>query len=304
MDEKDCRILQCLWQEKNLTRAADRLYITQPALTYRLRRLEQEFGAAVMFRNGKGIGFTPEGEYLVHYAQKMLSELQQTKDKIANMSHEVQGNLRVGVSSYFGLHNLPKILRGYHADFPKVHINVTTGWSEEIYELLIHDDIHVGVVRGDFHWPEAKYLLSEERICIISKSEIHLDDLPSLPQISYKAPVLANNLASYAHSSLAQMIDDWWYERFHVPPHISMQVDSFETCKEMVKNVFGYAIVPSNFVHRRDGLKHIDLVRKDGVMVKRGTWMFYREAALQYTMVDKFIDFMKNFSNEAADSEW
>ncbi|MFB5191285.1 LysR family transcriptional regulator [Alicyclobacillus fastidiosus] len=293
MDEKDYLILQCLSEEQNLTRVAERLYITQPALTYRLRRMEREFDAPVIARQGKGIGLTPEGEYLVRYARKMTADLKNVKDEIANMQGGVHGHIRIGVSSYFGLHNLPSILQRFSAQYPKAHFNVTTGWSEEIYELLINDDIHVGVVRGDFPWFDQKHLLNEERICVISRSPIHLGELPRLPRISYKPPILSNRLVSYAHSSLAQAIDRWWYERFHEPPTITMQVDSFETCKEMVKHVCGYAIIPSDFIHDGDGLYKEDLVHKNGEPILRATWMYYRESTLKYALLDKFIADMK-----------
>ncbi|SDN24347.1 DNA-binding transcriptional regulator, LysR family [Paenibacillus sp. yr247] len=299
MNEKDCLMLQYISEEQNLTKAAERLYITQPALTYRLQQIEKEFGVPIFTKSSKGVKLTPEGEYLVAYAKKNLIDLRNTKDYLVNMRGEVKGNLRIGVFSYFGLHNLPPLLRNFINTYPNVQINVNTGWSDEIFELLVLEDIHVAIVRGEFQWFDEKYLINEGNICIISQEEIAIDSLPSLSRINYKVPKqIGKSSGSYvqSHSSLSRTIEDWWYERFKEPPIITMQVDTYETCKEMVKNGLGYAIIPSIFVRPDDGLHVINLVRNNGESIKRNTWMLYRETSLQYTMVNRFVSYIKNLS--------
>ncbi|NRF93347.1 LysR family transcriptional regulator [Paenibacillus frigoriresistens] len=299
MNEKDCLMLQIISEEQNLTKAAERLYVTQPALTYRLHQIEKEFGVPIFTKSAKGVKLTPEGEYLVTYANKNLIDLRNTKDYIVNMRNEVKGNLRIGVFSYFGLHNLPPILRNFINAYPKVQLNVNTGWSDEIFELLLLEDIHVAIVRGEFQWFDEKYLINEGNISIISQEKIDVDMLPELPRINYKVPKLTSKSStSYvqSHSSLSRTIEDWWYERYSEPPFITMQVDTYETCKEMVKNGLGYAIIPSIFVRPEDELHLINLVRKNGEPIIRNTWMLYRETSLQYTMVDHFVSYIKQIT--------
>ncbi|MGE6613218.1 MULTISPECIES: LysR family transcriptional regulator [unclassified Peribacillus] len=291
MNEKDCMMLQYILEEQNITKAAERLYITQPALTYRLRQIEKEFGVPVIMKSGKGIKLTQEGEYLVSYSQKVLLDLRKTKDYVVNMKNEVEGHLRIGVSSYYGLYKLPPILKCFISTYPKVQINVDTGWSSEIYELLLHEDIHVGIVKGDYQWYDQKYLINEESICIISQEEITLDSLPKIPRINFK---ISKQAGSYRYSSLSQTIDYWWYERFNESPLITMQVDSYETCKEMVKNGLGYAIIPSSFLNPSDELYRIDMIRKNGQAIKRNTWMLYKETSLQFTIVERFVNYIKS----------
>ncbi|MBP8278617.1 MAG: LysR family transcriptional regulator, partial [Propionivibrio sp.] len=72
MGDKDWRILKTIAEERNLTKAAARLYISQPALTYRLKNMEEEFGAQVVSRVPTGVELTPQGEYLLAYAAEML----------------------------------------------------------------------------------------------------------------------------------------------------------------------------------------------------------------------------------------
>ncbi|WP_249860456.1 LysR family transcriptional regulator [Paenibacillus konkukensis] len=291
MNEKDCIMLQYVAEEQSLTKAAERLYITQPALTYRLHQMEKEFGVPIIVKNAKGTRLTPEGEYLAQYSKKMLDELGRMKEYIANMRNEVKGNLRIGVASYFGLYKLPPLLKQFRDMYSEVQMNVTCGLSTEIIELLIREEIQVGVVRGEYPWFEGKHLLHDEHICLVSQKELAMEELPSLPQICYKQPRFY--AGSYAPLPFGETVSAWWHERFHEPPLVTMQVDSYETCKEMVKHGLGYTIIPGIFVSPEDRLHKVELFRKNGQPMKRHTWMLYKEHSLQLATVDRFVSFMK-----------
>ena len=80
LDDKDWRILRMIAEEKNITKAAARLFISQPALTYRLKNIEEEFGAQVVTRVPSGVVFTPQGDLLLSYVSEMLLKYDSTKD--------------------------------------------------------------------------------------------------------------------------------------------------------------------------------------------------------------------------------
>ncbi|MFD0693155.1 LysR family transcriptional regulator [Paenibacillus sp. GCM10027628] len=292
MNEKDCMMLLYLAEEQSLTKAAERLYITQPALTYRLQQMEKEYGVPIIVKTAKGTRLTPEGNYLVAFAKKTLIDLNKMKDYITNMRNEVKGTLRLGVSSYFGLYKLPPLLKKFKEYCPDVQINVTSALSPEILDLLHQEEIHVGVIRGEYPWFGSKHLLHDEHIYIISKEEIVLERLPELPHIHYKEPKI--KAASSTNSPLSETIQSWWHERFSSPPTITMRVDTYETCKEMVKQGLGYSIVPGVFVSPQDRLHTLELVRKNGEYIKRNTWMLYREPSLELAIVNRFVHFMKS----------
>ena len=101
MEDKDWFIIKTLYEEKNITKAAERLFITQPALTYRLQVIEQELGAKIVNRGKKGIEFTKEGEYVFRYAEKMIYEFQKLKETLQNMDNKIQGTFRLAVTASF-----------------------------------------------------------------------------------------------------------------------------------------------------------------------------------------------------------
>jgi DNA-binding transcriptional LysR family regulator len=282
MDDRDWLILKVLYQKKNITRTAQSLYISQPSLTKRIQQMEKEFNITIVHRGTKGVHFTPQGEYLAKCADEMLNRLRQMKEAALNMDEEVVGTLRLGVSNYITMHKLPRLLKFFHERFPKVDFKVTTGWSRDVFQLVYNQDVHIGIVRGDYHWPESKLLLFEENICVTSKEKIELQDLPHLPRIEYETDTL-----------LKTMIDNWWSGTFSQPPLIGMEVDKGDTCKEMVMNGLGYGILPSVLVEKHPDLYRINIKDEKGNPLVRKTWMFYHEKSLEMKLVKEFVQFVE-----------
>lgn len=286
MDEKDWIAIRVLYEEKNISRAAERLYISQPALTYRLKNLEKEFGTRLFFKIKSGIEFTSEGIHLADYAEEMVKKLQKTKDYMLNMQNEVRGTLRLGVSSNFAQYKLPKILKKFSTQYPHVQFNVNTGWSTDIMHLLDSSSVQLGILRGNYEWYGMKTLLHKERLCLISKKEVDLDDLPELPFINYKTD-----------GSLKNLINGWWHDRFSEPPMVTMENDRQETCKEMVKHDLGVSILPEICLQPSDNLHTYGLSYKNGEPVLRNTWLMYNQDSLKLSTVKNFIDFLNKKSN-------
>lgn len=293
MNEKDCLLLLYLQKEQNITKAAEHLFMTQPALTYRIRQLEKEFQVEILSKNGKNIRLTPAGEHLVEYAKRILSDLRKTKEFLLNLENELIGSLKIGVNSHFGLYNLPSILKDYIKMFPKVELNVDTGFSTEMMDLLVDGQIDVAIVRGDYNWSDGKYLLSEENVCIIANEPIDVKKLPQMPMINRKEPKVLLKYKTSPYNPFEQSVEYWWNQRFIEPPIVTMKVDSYETCKEMVKKGLGYAIIPSVFLKQTDDLYNAPLIFKNGQEMKRRTWMYYREESMSLATVAEFVRYMK-----------
>lgn len=289
MDEQDWIILKVLYEKKNITKTAESLYISQPSLTKKIQQIEKEYQVEIVKRGTKGVHFTPEGEYLAQCGDEMLNRLQQIKDTVANMSEEVSGTLRIGVSNYITRHKLPALLKLFREQFPKVNYKVKTGWSRDAFHLVYNGDVHIGMVRGDYQWSDSKLLLFEENLCVVSVEKMELQDLPYLPRIEYETDAL-----------LKTMIDHWWSGEFAQPPLIGMEVDKADTCKEMVLNGLGYGILPSVLVQEHPNLHRLILNDKNGEPIVRRTWMMYREKSLETKVVKEFVEFVKKLDFTSA----
>lgn len=284
MDDKDWLILKTISEEKNVTKAAERLYMSQPALSYRLKNLETEFGTKIVLRNTTGIVFTHQGEHLLNYALSMLTQLSLTKERVQSMKNKVQGTLRIGTSAIFAHYELPPILKGFLERYPNVDISLKTGLSSKINKMLQKEECAVAILRGDYFWPEEKHLLQQEPICLVSSHPLSFSDLPNHPQISYGTD-----------SSLRVMLDDWWREMFSCPPKITMEVDSMDTCRQMVRHGLGWAFLPLVGLKEHDSLYTQELYWRDATPMLRRTWMLYRNSSLELSAVQAFTDYLKEY---------
>lgn len=292
MDYRDWEILKVLYSQKNLTKAARLLYITQPALTNRLKHMQEELGVKIVTRESRGIHFTPQGEYLVHCADEALAHYQKIKQHVRNMSHnednKIAGTLKLGVSRFFANYELPNILKLFKRKFPHVEFKVITGWSKDVSQFIHNKDVHVAFVRGNYSYRGLKkHLLFEETISIASKEEINIADLPHLPRIDYQGDFL-----------LKSLIDNWWAENYTEPPFISIEVDQVDTCKEMVISGLGFGILSSRMLTDIKDLYKIDLTDQKGNPILRRTWMYYHKESLEWNVVRAFVNFIEDFNWE------
>ncbi|MBP2633049.1 MAG: transcriptional regulator, LysR family [Firmicutes bacterium] len=282
MEDRDWLIIQALNSEKNITKAAQLLYMSQPALTSRLQHIEREFGVQIVHRSTKGIQITPEGEFLVKASSEMVERLSHIKNEVRNLSRIDSGTLEIGASNYFTMYTLPYVLKLFKKNYPNADFNMTTDWTKNIFSLIYNKKTHVGFVSVDYGGCKNMELLYAEPVCIASTQPFTFDELPDLPRIEYQSDYL-----------LKSQIDKWWRENFLKPPTINMHVDKLATCKEMVKNGLGYAILPSRIVDNIPNIHKLNLKDASGNYIIRKTWMIYNNDTLELPIVKLFVNFVK-----------
>ena len=282
MDDRDYEILLELYKTKNITKAADNLYVSQPSLTYRIKQIEKKIGHPVLLRGTKGIEFTNEGELLVNYIKEQQKSYAEFISSLQKWGKEIGGTLKIGVSGIYARYALPSILADFHKQYPKIEINVITGWSSEISKLVLNEQVHIGIVRGDYNPTGHRILLRRDQLYIVSKDKIALADLPSLSAISYDTDI-----------SLKLIIDQWWKSKFQKPKKTSMHTDRIDTCYEMVLSGLGYAILPEICLENKE-LHFMPVLDPKNEPIYRDTWLVYSDHGQKLKQVSMFIKHMLN----------
>lgn len=283
MNFKDLEVIKILDDERNITSAATKLYISQPSLSYKINTLEQELGVPLLIRSKKGIRFTAQGSHLVDYAKKTLNGFNKMKDYLRSIDNEDEGVIRLGVSQNLARYDLPELLSSFTDDFQKVQFKIVTSWSQSIYKLIESNEVSLAIVRGDVSWKGYKTLLNKEPICIISKDEIDLEKLPSKSRIAFETDTRLQNT-----------IDSWWKESYNEPPNEAMLIDSLESCLKLVEKGMGYAIAPNIGVREYKNLNVVPIKNKENEIIYRDTWLLYREEE-DYPLMQKFIKHIKAY---------
>lgn len=282
LDYKDCIILETLFIEKNIKKTADRLFLTQPAISYRIQKLEEKFGIPIIVRGNKGIQFTPRGEFLVVRAKKIAEEIRKTIELVEEYE-DGGGTIRLGATNNFSTYNLPLLLKDFRLQNPNVKIKLKTGLGMDIMQYLNNDEIHIGIESGGHRWEGEKILLREDPLVLISKEPVKVNELPSHPMITYKSNIEVQKLSN-----------EWWQSHFSVQPNILIKTDFIEICKRMVLEGLGYAIVPNDCLDDESKMWTKELVNKQGNPLYANTWLNYRESSRNLEAVDRFIEFLLN----------
>ena len=185
MNDNDWLLLKTLYEERNITKAAKKLFISQPALSSRIQKIEAELGCSIIIRLSRGIEFTAEGEVVVQYAIDELFHLKTLKESLADMADVHRGILKFGCSNVFAKYHLPSLLSDFQTEYPLIELNVKTGYSQNLYRDFLHKELQLVIVRGNHKWGEQKQLLWRESLCIFSSEPIDLERLPTMNLIHY-----------------------------------------------------------------------------------------------------------------------
>lgn len=289
MDYTDWLVLKTLLTEKNITTAAEKLFITQPALTYRIKNLEEELGVPLLVRFPKGVAFTSEGLIAAQYAEEMLRQYGNMKNIIASMDKVVRGSVYVAVSPAFAHYPLAELVSEFRRYYPHINIYINTYMSSAAVKKLLEDEVQVAIVRGNHDVRCKKVFLGSKPISLIAKDKVKLSELQSMPYIKYETDV-----------TLEHDIADWWREYYDASPQTIMHLNDSFFCRQMVAKGMGYTILPA-FVSYKDSLFKLyeqPLIKKNGEPLLRPSWVLYKEHTEKILAAKAFIDFMKeHFAN-------
>ena len=134
-------------ERRSVSEAAGVLYVTQPALTTRIKNLERELGVELFVRTPRGMRLTAEGRAFRSHAQRAVQSLAAGRELLRELREGHVGELLVGAAPAISTYVLPLVLRRFQTAFPQVHLIVRTGHSEEILEMVLREQAHVGLVR-------------------------------------------------------------------------------------------------------------------------------------------------------------
>ncbi|WP_159997409.1 LysR family transcriptional regulator [Roseomonas sp. 18066] len=283
MDEAAWKIIAELRRTPNVTRAADRLFMSQPNLSKKLQGIEAALGVRLVLRTSKGISFTPEGEYLADEAEQMLARLAEIRGNLLRLGSGASGTVRLGMTNGFARHLLPPCLRRFQQAYPGAALDIATDISASVVRRLERDEIHVGFIRGELEGGFERALIGSEQACLVHAAPIALAALPATPQIAYLSDPFARRL-----------VERWWHSHFRARPLVGMRANHGDTCLEMIANGLGYGIfLAPNFLGPGRPLWSAPLHFADGRPVLREAWMIWRREFAEIPLIRNFLAHMQ-----------
>lgn len=146
LEVRHLRLVSAVAQLGSLTRAGDRLHLTQSALSHQLRDIESRLGAALFLRVGKRLLLTPAGERLLASAREVLDRLDRTEDEIRQMAQNRAGLIRLSTECYTCYHWLPPLLAKFRPGFPQVDVQIDVAATHRPLERMLAGKLELAIV--------------------------------------------------------------------------------------------------------------------------------------------------------------
>ena len=160
-------------EEKSFTKAAERLFISQPALSKSIRALEQELGVTLFRRDPREVSLTGEGEIVYRYAMDILSYWKARTEELTAALEQGKGTLRFGLPPSVGSVFFSRVLHEYGVKFPQVNIQIFEGTSKKIETMVTEDQIDLGVVIEPYENPHMRLKTVYRSDVVLAVSQKH-----------------------------------------------------------------------------------------------------------------------------------
>ncbi len=230
---------------RSFSRAAEQLFLTQPAISKRIAALESQLDARLFDRVGRNIQLTEAGLALLPSARRVLAELAQTRTALRQLaSGEIAGRLSLGTSHHIGLHRLPPVLRRFSAAHPGVELDLHFMDSEEACAAVERGELELAVVTLPESpypkletrelWPDPLAFVVGAEHPLAGRARIALEELATHPAIVPARGTVTRDILDKALLPRALRLK------------VALETNYLETIKMMVSVGLGWSMLPEN----------------------------------------------------------
>ncbi|AYA38516.1 LysR family transcriptional regulator [Hymenobacter oligotrophus] len=168
MSDFRLQVFEAVARHLSFTKAAQELFVTQPAVTKHIRELERSYDQRLFERRGNRVSLTDAGQLLLRYATHVSELHHQLAEQLHTLHDTTAGRLRLGASSTLAQYVIPAVLPGFQARYPRVELTMHIGNSEQIADALLRSQIDLGFVEGQVKNRDLHYelLLHDELVAV------------------------------------------------------------------------------------------------------------------------------------------
>jgi DNA-binding transcriptional LysR family regulator len=250
-------------EEKSFTKAAEKLFRTQPAISQAIKSLEEELGERLFLRIGRTSTLTHAGRIFLEHVEDAFDSLERGQLRIDALKELQEGELTISTSDTTALYILPDVLQDFRKQYPGVEVQIYCKPSPVAAEQVLAREADLGIVTLPIEHPrlssEALIVRRDVAICapghpLAKRKRIAFTELAEYPLLLLD---IGSNTRTYI------------YQRFQtagLTPKIAMELGSIEVIKKLVQLDFGVSIVPRIALHdelEQGSIQSIDLFRKE-----------------------------------------
>lgn len=292
MADRRLQVFHAVAKHLSFTKAAEALFMTQPAVTFQIRQLEEHFNTRLFDRAHGRIALTPAGQTALEYAERILALSAEMDVRMKELGGQVAGALLIGASTTIAEYLLPQILGEFKLEFPGVVPRLFVANSEAVQARIAERTLDLGFIEGESHLPS---LVTD----VCCDDELQVVCAPSHPLARLKA-VTPQALVEHAYvgrepgSGTREVIDHYLQKEGVAPDSLQlvMELGSPEAIKGLLSAGNGFAIMSraTNVKESRAGvLTRIPLVPR----LTRHLSVVYPKERFHSRLVNSFVQFAK-----------
>ena len=292
MADRRLQVFHAVAKHLSFTKAAEALFMTQPAVTFQIKQLEEHFNTRLFERGHGQISLTDAGKMVLDYAERILGQSSELEARLKDMTGQVAGLLLIGSSMTIAEYLLPQVLGEFSARFPSVAPRLLVANSEQVQNQVLEHSLDVGFIENDSQLPS---LVTE----VACEDELLVVCAPSHPLAQHKS-VKPELLPQHAYLSRepgsgTREVTDHYLQKIGFPPDSLqpvMELGSPEALKGMAATGRGFAIMSRATVvkERRLGLLvGVPLAPR----LVRNLSVVYSKQRFQSRLVSSFVAFAK-----------
>jgi DNA-binding transcriptional LysR family regulator len=221
-------------------RAADALRVTQPAISARIRALEDSLGVPLFVRSKTGLSLSAAGRAFRPHAEQLLHAAASARQAVHDLRPSSGNAIQIAAALSICTYLLPDVLKRFHSAHPKVMITVRSGHSKEVLEMVLAGQAEIGLARS-LHHPEVETLsLRDDPLVLVARPE---------SQVARARRARLEDVASQPLIFFDRGSSDWTlthglFRRAGLVPNVVLEVETIETAKRMVERGMGLAFLP------------------------------------------------------------
>jgi len=292
MADRRLQVFHAVAKHLSFTKAAEALFMTQPAVTFQIRQLEEQFNSRLFDRAHGRIALTPAGQLALEYAERILSLSAELDTRLKEFGGQVAGPLLIGASTTIAEYLLPQVLGEFKARFPGVVPRLLVANSEIVQARIAERSLDLGFIEGDSHLPS---LVTD----VCCNDELQVVCAPTHPLAKARAAT-PNSLTEHAYISRepgsgTREVIDRYLQKVGVPPdslQVVMELGSPEALKGLVSTGLGFTIMSRASVSKETQLGQLVRVPLSPPLTRHLSVVYPKER-FHSLLVAGFVQFAK-----------
>jgi DNA-binding transcriptional LysR family regulator len=287
------RILKAVAKEKNFTKAAEVLYLSQPSLSKQIKRLEKNLDILLINRENNKISLTENGKVFLQYSERILALCEESCRALIDLKNGDRGHLTVGASQTIGTYLMPKVLALFAQNYPQIGLKVQVNSTRLIANNVVNREIDIAVVGGEIPNKLKKNLtiinfVKDELSLIISKSH----PFAKKKKINKENLYYLNFITLNSNSTIRKFIDNILIQNGIETNQLKiiMQFNSIEGIKTAVGLGLGAAFVSSSAIEKEVELRTIEILKIENIRITRTLSIITNPASYKSKAFDLFFN--------------